>query len=165
MLFSNIVLVPKLKKLAMELVIEKPLNNQDGRRLFFLSFLMCLICFNCFASKASAEAKSIHELYSENLMILVDSNLNEVSESELQDLTAPDMESDAGIEQWMYAQFGWKNQDSGEENSGLDNEVPVASQDTLPENPLAPGNDPDLSLESWMLNFQMHSVGGADDMM
>ena len=128
--------VSKQKIQIMELVMEKPLSIQSSKRLFFLSFLMFLFCINCFASKASSELKSIQGMYFENNMILVDSNLNELSETDVQELTDPDMESDAGIEQWMYAQFGWKNTESSGEIIESDIEVPVVSQDSLPENGL-----------------------------
>ena len=106
----------------MELIIEKPLNHQFNRRFFFLSFLMCFYCFNCFTTMAASAVKSMtgvdleigpdSDRYTKDNVMEGDTNSYSVSESEVQEIAAPDAEIDMEIEQWMYNSFTWKSTDS-----------------------------------------------------
>ena len=154
MQFSNKAKVPKLKIAIMELIIEKPQNHQFNRRFFFLSFLICFYCFNCFTAKAASALKSMDRLTLEiapGFIMQGDSNAFALSESAIQEMAVPDSEIDVEIEQWMYISFNWKSNASDKKVISTDEESYQTSQEMLFCELFVEEYDPELSVESWML--------------
>ncbi len=153
----------------MESTISQPLSNHSDNRFFFYSFLMCFLCFSCLTTRAYSKISELATVNRNDIClgkqkiilieVLIDSNLSEACDIEVEELSESDTENQVELEYWMNGIVNWKTAEYVEDISSLEMEMHMSSPELLYKDIFDPEKEPELKLESWMLNPQLLNIG------